>query len=348
VQRFTANDLEQLATAILAFHGVTEADAIETARCLVFADRSELPGHGLLRLKQYLDRIRAGGCNPRPRMITREHGATCVIDGDNALGPAAAALGMRWAIAAAGKSGVAVAVVRDANHFGAASYYARLASDHRMIGIAISNVLAAMPAAGGTAPVVGNNAIAFAFPQTTGEPVVFDACCSKSSLGVLMSAMRDGKPLPEGCFLDRHGQPTLDPDAGRLSNGGMHVPMGEHKGFGFALAMSLLTGALGGWLVDPEIKNPFANPGERGGNSFFMLALDVAAFVPVTTFTEKTEVITALARATAAPGAQTRLPGDRAAAARTRSEQGIALSDATAKELRVLADAAGVGFPQPA
>ena len=344
--RFAPRALEDLATAIFSFHGVSDQDARETARCLTFADRSGLGGHGLIRLKLYIDRIRAGGCNPRPNMVvTREHGATCVIDADNALGPVAAMFGMRRAMEAASKVGVGVAVVRNANHFGAASYYARHAAEHGMVAIVASNVQAAMPAPGGTKRVIGNNPVAFAFPLA-GEPIVFDACCSKSTFGVLMSALRDGTLLPEGCFFDRHGRPTRDPDAGRLSNGGMIAPMGEHKGFGLALALSLLTGALGGDLVDPEIENPFASAAARGGNSFILITLDLAAFVPPEIFAAKAQVITTLIHATAAEGTRTRVPGERAAEARAQSEHGLVLSEATARELRALAEEARIEFPR--
>src|ERR1700693_5034087 len=73
----------------LAFEnvGMPAADARAVAALMAEADLQGSEGHGVIRLPQYLKRIRAGGVNLHPQIrVVKERAAMALINGDNALG----------------------------------------------------------------------------------------------------------------------------------------------------------------------------------------------------------------------------------------------------------------------
>ncbi|MDX1731947.1 MAG: Ldh family oxidoreductase, partial [Aurantimonas coralicida] len=78
---------------------VPEADARAVAELMVEADLLGYDTHGLFRLRQYVNRLRDGGCNPAATPhVLRETVATALIDGDNGLGQLAMAQACDMAI----------------------------------------------------------------------------------------------------------------------------------------------------------------------------------------------------------------------------------------------------------
>ena len=91
--------------------------------------------HGLRRLRPYLARIRAGGVDPKAQPTKEQHGGLLMIDGRNAIGHYVAAEAAKAVSDAARQFGVAIAIVRNSNHFGFAGYYATLIAQRGQIGI---------------------------------------------------------------------------------------------------------------------------------------------------------------------------------------------------------------------
>ena len=66
--------------------GMPAADAGITATLMSQADLQGSDGHGVIRLPQYVKRIRAGGINVRPQMqVVHERPGSAVLDGDNGM-----------------------------------------------------------------------------------------------------------------------------------------------------------------------------------------------------------------------------------------------------------------------
>jgi LDH2 family malate/lactate/ureidoglycolate dehydrogenase len=65
--RFVARAVERL--------GVPEPDAWSVAELMVEADLRGYDTHGVFRLRQYVNRLRDGGINPRPRLAVVTEGA---------------------------------------------------------------------------------------------------------------------------------------------------------------------------------------------------------------------------------------------------------------------------------
>jgi LDH2 family malate/lactate/ureidoglycolate dehydrogenase len=339
-----AGKLRAAAAAILAAAEVRADEAALIADCLVYANLRGVDTHGVIRLKFYLQRIAAGGDNPRANVrVVRESATTALVDADNGFGPVAGVRAMDLAVAKARDMGLGMVVVRNANHFGAAAYYAERPLRHGMIGICATNVVASMPPPGGRAARVGNSPIAFAFPAGEEPPVVFDAATSIAPWGALIEAKLRGDELPPDSFADRDGRPTRDPQA--VLDGGFLLPIAGHKGYGLALCIALMTGLLSGGLFDTDIKYPYADVAVPGSNSFLMLALRVDQFVPLDQYAARMDEVIRLIRATpTAEGvARVLLPGRREYdTARERARTGIPLTHEQVEELRHLAAQVGV------
>jgi LDH2 family malate/lactate/ureidoglycolate dehydrogenase len=87
-------------------------------------------------------------------------------------------------------------------------------------------------------------------------------------------AAQQGTPTPEGVIFDRTGRTTTDPE--EFFKGGLMAPLGyplvPHKGFGLALFVDALAGALSGAALAQGVAT------DAPGN--FLWALDVEAFLP--------------------------------------------------------------------
>jgi len=345
-RRVDEASLRRLCTAIQVGFGVPEADARTVSDVLVEANLVGLDTHGVIRLPFYMNRVKAGGNNPTPHMkVVRDHACTALLDADNALGPVGGVGAMNLAIDKASESGVGIVLIRNCNHYGPAGHYARMAVARDMIGISLTNVLASMPPTNGAARRVGNNPYAIAFPAGDEPPVVVDGATSLSSWGKLFLCAQNGTDLPEGCYVDGQGKPTVNPQA--VLDGGALLPFAGHKGYGIAVAIELLTGMLAGGALDRDIPHPYKQLASPGANSFFMGAFRVDHFMDPGEFKRNMDQWIVYMRETPkAPGAdRVWLPGEKEAVARReRLAAGIPLGDKMIAELQTLAAEVNVAF----
>lgn len=334
-----AEDLQKLVAAILEACNVRREDALVISAHLVTANLKGVETHGVVRLKGYTDRIEAGGNNPKPDIrIVRETPIIAVVDGDNSLGQVGGHMAMELAIKKAEKQGIGMVAMKNSNHYGMAAYYSMMPLTYDMIGISMTNVLACMAPAGGVTPMIGNDPISIAFPTWEEPPVVLDIATSKSSWGKALVCKQKGEPLPEDCFLDMNGNPTLDPDA--FLNGGTLLPIAGHKGYGLALTISIMCGLLSDGLFDTDLPHLYKEMDKPGGNSFLMLAMKIDSFIPADHFKQRLDETVRMIRSTKCAQGIDRvyLPGEiEHETERQRREHGIPLNQALASELKSLA-----------
>ena len=115
-----ANELAGLVTAIFQACGMNEDDAWLLSDTLVSADLRGCHSHGVLRVPDYVAKLRIEGVDARAEpFVVKDHAASLVIDGNNAMGQISCAFAMRKAMERAQDMGVAVAAVRGSNHCGA-------------------------------------------------------------------------------------------------------------------------------------------------------------------------------------------------------------------------------------
>eukprot|EP01047_Picozoa_sp_COSAG01_P087524 COSAG01_NODE_20178_length_966_cov_5.855825_1_plen_134_part_00 len=104
-------------------------------------------------------------CNPRPNFRTvRDRPATAVVDADGALGIHVGTHAMRMAIGKAKSVGCGTVVVRNAGHFGAIGYFAKMAAEAGCIGQVLLSSGGNMPPTHGGAARLGTNPHAWAAP----------------------------------------------------------------------------------------------------------------------------------------------------------------------------------------
>ncbi|MCD0506184.1 Ldh family oxidoreductase, partial [Bordetella petrii] len=227
--------------------------------------------------------------------------------------------------------GVAFTGVTNSHHFGVAAYHLDALARQGLVGLAMGNSPAAMPAWGGRRALFGTNPIAAAFPRRDGDPLIIDLSLSEVARGKLMVAAREGRDIPLGWALDADGNPTTDPKAGLA---GSMLPMGGVKGAMLALIVELLACALTGAHFGFEADSFFTEEGNQARIGQAFLAIDPGALAGRDAYLERVET---LIGAMLADG-DVRLPGARRASLQQRAQQqGVDIPDALLEQLRQLA-----------
>lgn len=348
-QRVSAGTLREFVNGLFERCGMEAADAALVADSLVAADERGVHSHGVLRVPEYMAKLRTGGVDARGKpAVVRERAAALVVDGGNAMGQVAAMFAMRQAIERARRHGVAFAAVRGSNHCGAMFYYAMEALGHGMTGICATNALPTMAPWGGLEKIVGINPLAVAIPTLREPPVVLDAAFSYSSHGRIRVFHQKGEPIPENWAFDSEGNATTDAGAALA---GLLQPIGEFKGIGLAVVFGMLSSLLADAAYGTELGNMVDGP-RAGADGHFFLALDIAAFTDLARFRERADdVVREIQNSRKREGVERLFaPGGLEAMlhARYRTE-GIPLNAVTLEGLRFAAHQVGAdaGFLNP-
>ncbi len=276
-------DLRSFVAAALTTVGVAQADAQIVAEVLVTADLRGVESHGVARLDAfYVKRIQDGSLSATPEVSTvRETPTSLVVDAGNGLGHPAAKRTMEAIVAKAGASGAAFGGVRNSNHYGIAGYYAMLALDHGMVGIASTNSVRLGAATYGRGMTIGTNPLAFAVPAMNEPAFVLDFATTTVPRGKIEVNERKGKPLNPGWAIDENGVETLDPKAALqgalLPLGGLGVDGGGHKGFGLGLLVDILCGVMTGGAFGTGLPLP-SDPPTAGAISHWFAAFRIDRF----------------------------------------------------------------------
>ena len=202
-----------------------------------------------------------------------------------------------------------------------------------------------------TAPFAGaekrlpTNPLAAAVPSGREWPILLDMTTSMTSGGAMRLYRNRREPVPEGFIIDAGGAPTTDVE--KYYGGGALLPLGfpgtGHKGFGLAVAVDILAGALSG--AGCTRRDP-----PEGGNALLMVAVNVAAFVPLDEFLE--EVGQFAERVKSAPPAdgfeEVLLPGEKSHRVREqRLRAGMPVDESAWEQITAVAGELGVGLPEP-
>jgi L-2-hydroxycarboxylate dehydrogenase (NAD+) len=343
------DDAVAFAVDAFAATGVPGPDARKAAEALVDADLHGTVTHGLKNLRNYIAQLLDGRINPRPAM--RDVGgakAARVISADNGLGHVAGHVGMERAIELAREYGVGTVFVRDSNHYGASGYWARLPLRHTMAGFAFTTASPSVAPYGGTRGQVGNNPPAWAVPTRVpaagaelrpgeADSVFLDIALSVVAGNRLDIYRRRGEPIPLGWALDARGQPTTDPAANR--SGGTYAPLGDYKGSGMAILLSLITSLLAGANFDDQRPRP------TGSTNHWFMAFDVRQFTDPERFAAEARGVRERVQANPPRAGVERVyaPGDiENANARAYLRDGIPLEQFTLDELGWVAEHTGV------
>jgi LDH2 family malate/lactate/ureidoglycolate dehydrogenase len=340
-----ADRLRRFTHSVFEKTGMPSEDAEILAEHLVWADLRAVSSLGVAKIPQYLPRLSEGGTAAvaEPTVLA-ERGGFLAVDGHDGFGQVVAYKVMRQVVEKARATGVAAAVVRNTTSAGVLGRFAALAVENDMIGLAINNGPARMPAPGGAEKVIGNQAFAIASPAGRHAPVVLDMALSGISLVRIHEYEERGASLPEGLALTAEGAPTVDP---MEALNGILSSMGGHRGFGLAFLWEVLTGILsGGATFSTDIGWP-ADAAKPQGVSMLLLAIDPSLSIPYADFLSRVDVLVDRIHGSrpADPTERITVPGQRSAEEMARREaDGIPIPAALLDTLTAIGDAAGVSL----
>lgn len=291
---------------------------------LIDANLCGVESHGVMRVMQYADRMRDGTMKVgvRPEISKTGNGVT-VVDGGMGNGIPAMALAYETATGLTGENGLGAVSVLNTGHTGRHGAFADAAAskgfltictgggNHRAHGMVAPH--------GGTRGMLPTNPWTIGIPGGDRGPVVMDFATGKIAGGWNYAARSAGALLPEGCVIDKDGNPTRDPED--YFNGGAILPMGGHKGY----ALSLMAELIGEAMLGPS--SPECN--------WFLLAIDTRKFRhPDALQAAAEEVLDDLRNCPPAPGFdRVEIPGEREREQRRRSNGVIAVPEETWRQM---------------
>jgi len=348
---FDKSNLFEYVVSYLEKWNVPPADAQLAADVLLSADARGVDSHGIIRLSSYYgSRLKNGLIDPlSPMKVLKETPTTLSIDAGNGLGHPVSVKTMRMTLQKAKKSGMAMATVRNSNHYGIAGYYAMMALPEDMIGISFTNSGPLVAPTYGKKAMLGTNPIAVAVPAASQRPFVLDMATSIVPLGRISVYQKENKPIPPGWGIDKNGNVTENP--AEVSSGGALMPLGGtalmrgYKGYGLALMVDIFCGVLAGAGFTDSV---YGSGGEQSANiGHFFAAIRIDAFRQLDAFKQDMDALLASLKNSPKAEGEDRIyiHGEKEFENAKRSDrEGIPISDAALATLQKAGVEYGVPF----
>jgi LDH2 family malate/lactate/ureidoglycolate dehydrogenase len=315
-----ADEVCRLMQRRLAELGVADHDGQTIANHLTQTSLNGIDTHGIRLFDCYDKELAYGRATPQPQWkMVRESMVTGVLDADAANGVLAGHYAMQKAIDKAKLAGLGLIVVKNSNHYGAASNFTRMAVAQNLIGLSMTNSDALVALQGSETPFLGTNPIALSVPCASGEEFHLDFATSQMAYSKVKHYQEQGIPLPKGWAIDESGQDSS------LSNLVTALqPLGGYKGQGLSMMVQMLTCVLSNSPFDHQLSHLYVEPYDSPRQvAHFFLAIDPDAFMDKAEFAQQASRLIEQAREHAPKAI---LPGDKERAARTqRRKQGIPL-----------------------
>lgn len=338
---FEASQLQMFTRNMFVAADTPRHIADDVAEILIKANLAGHDSHGVLRIPSYLDGIESGGIRPAAEPeVLRETGNTLHIDSGGGFGHYAARYAIRRAIEKAKSERTCFATLVHTGHIGRVGEYAQEAAESGCIGMITvgggSKGGGRILPFGGAVGALGTNPIAIGVPTGDDTPFLIDFATSMIANGKTYVADSEHRDLPEGCVVDKHGNPTVK--TAEYRDGGHLLAFGKHKGYALSLFVCLLGGLAGSFNIET---------GQMGG--LYMQVIDVNAFTPLAEYQEGVRAfLDGITSIPPAPGFdEVLVPGDFEANTRAhRLANGIDLPDTIYQQLRACAEEWGVGIPE--
>ena len=337
------SELGQWARSVFAAERVPAPDANTVAENLAYAERRGIRSHGFIRIPIYIERIRAGGivADAQPAVMSRQ-GAVAVVDCADGPGAVGAMFASQLAGQIASEAGIGLVAGCNANHFGAAGFYAQALADRGLLGVVLSNSDAAMAPPGGGKPVLGTNPMAVGVPAAGELTPLLDMATTSVAYGKLIVAAQSDMSIPLDWAVDADGNPTSDAKAG-LS--GALLPMAGPKGFGLAFIIDAFS-ALGGARVSPDVHPLYGERSIPQKLGFSVIAVNPGSFGGAGPFRSRMErLIGAVHSAGREDAPAAMIPGEPEQRQEREANGRLELSDEEVGDLRVLAETYRLPLP---
>ena len=294
---------------------------------LIDANLCGMESHGVMRVMQYAERIRNGTMriNVQPETRTTEHGMT-IVDGGMGSGIPTMTFAYKTAMELASDCGLSAVSILNTGHTGRHGAFADEAASKGFLTICTGGgnhrVHGQVAPHGGSRGMLPTNPWCIGIPGGDRGPVVMDFATGVIGGGWAYAAQSAGALLPEGCIIDKDGNPTRNPED--YFEGGAILPMGAHKGY----ALSLVAELIGEAMLGPS--SPECN--------WFLLAINTRKYRAPEALQAAAEDV--LADIRACPPAsgfdRVEIPGEREREKRKRSNGIIAIPEETWRQVLAL------------
>ncbi len=324
--------------------GCPEDEAAIIAESLAGANLAGHDSHGIIRLEQYTQLVRAGDIMPGGATTTvRETPCTALLDGGWNFGQVVARRAIDLACEKARQYGTGTVSVRNSNHLGRLGEYTLMAARKGLLALGMvnnhgrGNLVAPF---GGSDGRLATNPLSFACPGSK-QPILVDITTSVVAEGKVRIKKNAGEAVPEGWIIDNQGRPSTDPNDLYTNPRGAILPFGGpvgHKGFALSVMVDILSGALSGAGCSYSSTC-------RLGNAMFFTVIDPEKFVTPEEFVEQVGVLERHIKASPpAPGFnEILMPGEPELRVESRRrENGIAIDEETWRQFVATVESLGV------
>lgn len=349
---FQASALESFTAAIFRAVGTDDAAAKLVASSLIEANLRGHDSHGVMRIPDYITRIRDGRIKPDSRLrIELETPGSILGDGQWGIGQVVSHELLDRLIEKSESVAISIGTLQHSGHIGRLGEYAEKAAAAGMVSIVCANTHGAaqrVAPVGGKRPRLGTNPLCIGFPGGYDGPFVLDIGTSATAEGKVRVKKIAGQPVPLGWILDPDGRPTTDPNQLYGNPPGTILPLGgdqAYKGFGLAFMIELMCGALSGGNC------AYPNPPAPLGNCAVFLVINPRFLGGAEHLQREATGLEAYVRSTPLiEGASTvQLPGDPERSTRARRlANGVDLDEGNWKAIVELAGPLGVAPPSTA
>ncbi len=273
------SDIDEITKEILGACKVSDSSIDVIIDTINYANRCDIPTHGVGRVPLYVKKIQSGFFNPEDEMETIvDAGAISIIDAKHGFGQVAAKHAVDIAVEKAKKYGISAVGVRNSNNFGTAGYFGYIAAKEGMASLIFANASPAIAPTGGTKTILGTNPLCFAFPGSeSNDPIVLDMATTVVARGKVRLAAKNGDKIPLDWAMDAEGKPTDDPNEALK---GSLLPIGGYKGYGLSLFVDIFAGLLAGsnYAGDTTVQQ-LSKMDTYSNNGHFFILIDTNAFM---------------------------------------------------------------------
>ena len=322
-------DAHDLAVRVLTAAGATATNAGPVAEAVVTAEAEGIHSHGLTWLTTFADHLEGGKVNGKADpQVTQAAPAGLSVDACSGFAHPAIVKGIERLIPLAREIGIAAMAVKNSYNCLVVGHHVRRIAEAGLVALGFVNSPKSIAPWGGTKAVFGTNPLAFACPRKGGAPLVVDQSSSKVARSEIRLAQKEGREIPLGWALDAAGKPTTDADAAMA---GTMVPFGDYKGYGIALMVDLMAGAMTGARFSHQADSFVGDDGGGPpGTGQFFLAIDPGP-LGGGDFTQRVDGLCAMILDQ--PGVQ--LPGDKRLANMAKTGDGpLSITKALFADLR--------------
>ncbi len=337
---FTTEHLRNVGTKVFLAAGAPLENAEWVSKLLVKANLVGHDSHGVIRIAQYVRAIQKGDINPNVEPeVVREIRASALVNGNWGFGQTVAKRAMEIAIGKAKENTCGTVCAYNCYHVGRLADYSLMAAENGMVGVVMANSVRNVAAYGGMDRVLSTGPLSYAFPTGGEVPFFLDIATSVVAEGKVRNTLHKGGKLPEGCIIDKNGNPSTNP--ADLYDGGALLPLGGdhfgYKGFGIGLVVEVL----GGILSNSGLT---LMPGKKGNGLFFQ-AVDIGSFMPIDEFKGQVDALVQKVKSSKLrPGfTEILMPGEpEFRTEKERLKNGISVPDRTWEEIKATAAALGL------